>query len=91
MVALITNTRTKENKVISLLEWHAGHNPNTITLEQAADRIIKRIAATYPLAWMIIHNAEKSIDIMAGNGVAKCIFEIRAVEELRDYDDSFLS
>ncbi len=91
MVALITNTRTKENKVISLLEWHAGHNPNTITLEQAADRIIKRIASTYPYAWMIVHNAEKHIDIMSGNGVPKCIFEIHAVEELRDYDDSFLS
>ena len=90
MVALITNTRTKENKVISLLEWHAGHNPNTITLEQAADRMIKRIACTYPRAWKIVHNRENHISIMAGN-VTKCIFEIRAVEELRDYDDSFLS
>jgi hypothetical protein len=90
MVALITNTRTKERKAISLLEWHAGRNPNTITLEQAADRIIKRIACTYPKAYKLIHNRENHIDIMAGN-ITKCVFEIRAVEELRDYDDSFLS
>ena len=89
MVALITNTRTKENKVISLLEWWPGQNPSTITLEQAADRIIKRISCTYPNAYKLIHNCETHISIMAGN-ITKCIFEIRAVEELRD-DDSFLS
>ena len=90
MVALITNTRTKENKVISLLEWHAGHNPNTITLEQAADRIIKRIASTYPKAYKLVYNSGNHICIMGGD-IPQCIFEIRAVEELRDYDDSFLS
>lgn len=89
MVALITNTRTKENKVISLLEWHVGQNPNCITLEQAADRIIKRIACTYPNAYKLIHNSENHISIMAGN-ITKCIFDIRTVEELKDYDDSFL-
>lgn len=89
MVALITNTRTKEHKVISLLEWYAGQNPTTITLEQAADRIIKRIACTYPKAYKLIHNRENHISIMAGD-IAKCIFEIRAVGELQDYDDSFL-
>lgn len=89
MFALITNIRTKENKVISLLEWHAGQNPNLITLEQAADRIIKRIACTYPRAWKIVHNAENHISIIAGN-VTKCIFDLRAVEELKDNDDSFL-
>lgn len=96
MVALITNTRTKENKVITLFQCYPGWQPCPMSLEQAADQFIKRIACTYPYAWMIVHNVEKSIDIMAGNGVAKCIFEIRlveelkdSVEELKDSDDSF--
>ena len=89
MVALITNERTKENKVISLLEYHAGRNPKQITLEQVADQIIKRIACTYPRAYKLIHNRENHISIMAGN-VVKCIFDIHLVEELKDYDDSFL-
>lgn len=89
MVAIITNERTKENKVVSLLEWQAGQNPNRITLEQVADRIIKRIACTYPRAYKLIHNRENHISIMAGN-VTKCIFDLHMVEELKDYDDSFL-
>ena len=89
MVALITNTRTKENRVISLEEYYPGWAPRQITLEQAADKILKRIASTYPKAHKLIHNRENHISIMAGN-VTKCIFDIHVIEELNDYDDSFL-
>lgn len=88
MFALITNTRTKENKVISLLEWHAGCNTNRITLEQVADLVIKQIAAPYPKAYKLVHNRENHISIMAGN-ITKCIFDIHLVEKLNVYDDSF--
>ncbi len=88
MFAIITNTHTNESKFINLLEWCSGLNPNQITLEKAADKIIKRISATYPKAYKHIFNHENHISIMAGN-VVKCIFEICAVEELKDYDDSF--
>jgi hypothetical protein len=89
MDALITNTRTKEVRLVPMLEWHAGFNPNSITLEQVADRLIKRIACTYPKAYKLVLNKDTAIDIMAGN-VTKCIFEIRRIENLKDYDDSFL-
>ena len=89
MNALITNTRTKEVRLVEMLEWHAGCNPNRITLEQVADRLIKRISATYPKAYKLIYNADNHIDIMAGN-VTKCVFEIRLIENLKDYDDTFL-
>ena len=89
MFALITNTRTKETKSISLLEWYPGWAPTILTLEQAADRFIKRIADIYPKAYKLVHNRENHISIMAGN-ITKCIFEIRTVEELNDCDDSFL-
>lgn len=76
----------KEN--ISILI--TGGSPlNQITLEKVADKIIKRIFTTYPKAHKRIFNRENHISIMAGN-IVKCIFEIRAVEELTDYDDSFL-
>lgn len=51
MFAIITNTHTNESKFINLLEWCSGLNPNQITLEKAADKIIKRISATYPKAY----------------------------------------
>lgn len=82
MVILITNNRTKENRVISL--------QGQITLEQAADQFIKRIACNYPKAYKLVHNRENHISIMAGH-ITKCIFDIHAVEELKDCDDSFLS
>jgi hypothetical protein len=87
MVALITNARTKEQKVISLLECPESHNP--IILEQVADQFIKRIASTYPKAYKIVHNRKNHISIIDGN-VTKCIFDINMVEELNDCDDSFL-
>ena len=88
MFAIITNTHTNESKFINLLEWCSGLNPNQITLEKAADKIIKRISVTYPKAFKKIFNRENHISIMAGDFVT-CIFEIRAVEELTDSDDSF--
>ena len=87
MVAIITNTCTNESKVINLNEWRSPLN--NITLEKVADKIIKRISITYSNAYKKIYNRENHISIMTGNTV-KCIFEIRAVEELTDYDDSFL-
>ena len=56
MFAIITNTHTNENKFINLLEWCSGLNSNQITLEKAADKIIKRISATYPKAYKHIFN-----------------------------------
>ena len=88
MIALITNTRTKEVRHVDLVEWWAGQNPSTITLEQVADRLVKRIAATYPKAYKVVVH-DKLINIIAGN-VTKCIFEVLMVEHLKDYDDSFL-
>ena len=90
MIALITNTRTKEVRYVDLVVWYPGWNPTTITLEHVADHFIKQIASIYPKAYKLVHNRENSIDIMAGN-VTKCIFELRAVEHLKDSDDSFLS
>lgn len=87
MVAIITNTRTNERKYINLNNW--GSPLNQITLEKVADKIIKRISAVYPKAHKRIFNRENHISIMAGNATT-CIFEIRAVEELTEYDDSFL-
>ena len=97
MIALITNTRTKEVRHVDLVEWWAGQNPSTITLEQVADRLLKRIAATYPKADKVVVH-DKLINIIAGNvtkcGIqmvdTKCIFEVQMVEHLKDYDDSFL-
>lgn len=86
MIAIITNTRTNERKYINLIDWHSGFQ---FTLEKVADKIIKRISAAYPKAHKRIFNRENHISIMAGNATT-CIFEIRAVEELTDYDDSFL-
>ena len=90
MIALITNTRTKEARYVDLVECYPGWNPREITLDQFADRFIKHLASIYPKAYKLIHNRENSIDIMAGT-VTKCIFELRAVEHLKDSDDSFLS
>jgi hypothetical protein len=89
MFAIITNTRTKENKIISLIEYYPGCAPTIHTLEQAADRIIKLIAGTYPKAYKIVHNRENHIAIMAGH-ITKCIFDLHKVEELNKDDDSFL-
>ena len=89
MIALIVNTRTKEVRHVEMIEWHAGHYPNTITLEHVADRLIKLIAATYPKAYKFFVIPEKHINIMAGN-TTKCIFEVKLIEALKDYDDDFL-
>ena len=89
MFVLITNTRTKEVRYVDLVKWYPDCNSNTIALEQVADRLIKRIAATYPKAYKVVHNSQNHISIMAGN-VTKCIFDIKAVEHLKDYDDTFL-
>ena len=86
MIAIITNTRTNERKYINLNNW--GSPLNQITLEKVADKIIKRISVTYPKAFKKNFNRENHISIMAGDFVT-CIFEIRAVEELTDYDESF--
>ena len=88
MIALITNTRTKEVRYVDLIEWIPGWNPREITLEQVADRLVKQLASVYPKAYKLVHNRENSIDIMAGN-ITKCIFEIRAIEHIKDSDDSF--
>ena len=86
MATIIINTSTNKSKVINLNEWRSSFN--NFTLEKVADKIIKRISATYPKAYKKIYNRENHISIMACNAVT-CIFEIRAVEELTDYDDSF--
>lgn len=88
MFCLVTNTRTNEVRSIKLTEWTDGDNP--ITLEQAADNLIKRISYKHPKAYKLIHNPNKHISIMAGN-VTKCVFELQLVEPLKDYDDSFFS
>ena len=88
MIAIITNKHTKERKYVSLPKAHVGSNPNQIALEQVADRIIKRIAATYPKTYKVIHISKNHISIMSGN-VTGCIFDIHMVEELKDWNDSF--
>ena len=88
MLLLLTLVQKKSDLFLC---WSGmlGFNPNRVTLEQVADRLIKRIACTYPKAYKLVLNKDTAIDIMAGN-VTKCIFEIRRIENLKDYDDSFL-
>ena len=90
MFCLVTNTRTNEVRSIKLTEWPTGDNPIPITIEQAADKLIKRISYKYPNVYKLIHNPNKHISIRAGN-VTRCVFELQFVEQLKDYDDSFFS
>lgn len=78
---IVTNCRTKENRILDL---HEGR-----TLNDAADYIVKRIEATYPKAYKLVHNAQNHITIMAGN-VTKAVFDLKVLENLKDYDDEFL-
>lgn len=87
MIALITNYRTKEVRYVNLVDQYPGWSPKTITLEEVADRLIKRIAHVYPKAYKVIVY-DKLINIIAGNST-KCIFELRCVEKPKDYDDTF--